>query len=110
MRYFCLFLLLLLSGCYYPNYGYPYSGGYQYQGYAPGYQPSYDNPNGAPPAYRAPPAYYGGPAAYPGSQPQSYGGAPQYQYGAPQYRALGPAGSQNCGTPDDPRPCSGSTQ
>ena len=102
MRYFCLFLLLLLSGCYYPYYGYPYAGGYQYQGYAAGYQPNYYNPNGPPATYRAPPAYYGAPATYPGSQPQSYGGTPQVQY-----RALAPDGSQNCGTPDEPRPCSG---
>ena len=102
MRHIFLFLLLLLSGCYYPYYGYSYSGGYPYPAYAPGYQPNYYSPNGPPPPYRGPPLSYGGTSPYPGNQQQSYSGAPQLRYGTP-----GPYDPQNCGTPDDPKPCSG---
>jgi hypothetical protein len=105
MRYILLFSLLLLSGCYYPYYGYPYGGGYSYPGYAPGYQPNYYGANGPPPAYRGPPQSYGGPPPYPGNPQQQYSGAPQLRYGTP-----GPNDPQNCGTPDAPYPCSGTNR
>ncbi len=99
MRYLWPLLLLLLSGCYYPygpDYGYagyPYSA-YPYSGSAPGYY----GPSTSPPSYgyQYPPAY---PA--PGPQPP-YAGNVQPGYGNPA--ANDP---NNCGTPDEPIPCSG---
>ncbi len=105
MRYIFLFPLLLLSGCYYPYYGYPYAGGYPYPAYAPAYQPNYYGANGPPPAYRGPPPSYGGPPPYPDNQQQQYSGAPQLRYRTP-----GPHDPQNCGTPDAPYPCSGANR
>jgi hypothetical protein len=96
MRYLILSLLLLLSGCYYGPYGYGYGygyGGYPYRGYPPAYQPNY---------------YTSAPQA----QQNYYTSAPQaqqpYYLNQPGYGNPGnPAANdpQNCGTPDQPRPC-----
>jgi hypothetical protein len=82
MRYLVLLSLLLLSGCYYGpyGYGYGYGYGYPYRPYPPGYYTS------------APPPYAGG--------QQQYYGEGQPGYGNPA--ANDP---NNCGTPDQPRPC-----
>ena len=73
--------LSLLAGCYYP---YGYGGYYGYSTpYAPGYSQSYA------PAYQ--PAYASNYA------PQAY--APAYQAAPSSY------GGENCGTPDNFRPC-----
>ena len=89
MRYLLLLLPLFLAGCYDPYYPY---GGYAYAGYAPGYQPGYYNPNSTPPTYGGQMRYYGGPPpVYPSQQPY-YGGPGAYS-------------PQNCGTPDQPKPC-----
>jgi hypothetical protein len=82
MRYLVLLSLLLLSGCYYGPYGYGYGYGYGYP-YRP-YPPSYYS--------SAPPPYVGG--------QQQYYGAGQPGYGNPA--ANDP---NNCGTPDQPKPC-----
>jgi len=90
MRYLLLVLpLSLLAGCYYPYgyggyYPYGYGGYYGYSTpYAPGYSQSYA------PAYQ--PAYASNYA------PQAY--APAYQAAPSSY------GGENCGTPDNFRPC-----
>lgn len=92
MRYLLLASLLLLSGCYYPYYGYGY--GYPYAGYG-----SYGGPYPATAPY---PGYAsGGQAAPPpGAAYAPDGGAPQFQQGFP-----GPLDPQNCGTPDEPKGC-----
>jgi hypothetical protein len=82
MRYLILLSLLLLSGCYYGPYGYGYGYGYGYP-YRP-YPPSYYT--------SAPPPYSGGQQPY-------YGG------GQPGYGDPAANNSNNCGTPDQPRPC-----
>jgi hypothetical protein len=80
MRRILLLTLLLLSGCYYPNGYYPYSyypyGYYGYRAYPYAAQPPYYN------TY----PYYGSGGAY------SYG-----QVATPD--------PNNCGTPDEPKPC-----
>jgi hypothetical protein len=88
MRYLILLTLLLLSGCYYGpyGYGYGYGYGYPYRPYPPNYYTS------APPSYSPPP--------YSGEQRQQYYGGGQPGYGNPA--ANDP---NNCGTPDQPRPC-----
>lgn len=97
MRYLWLLPLLLLAGCYYPygpyyGYGgYPYPG-QSYGGYAPGYY------GGTPP----PPSYYSTQQPYPAAQPPYYGTV-QPGYGGPA-AANNP---NNCGTPDEPKPCYG---
>ncbi len=105
MRYLVLAALLLLSGCYYPPYGgyyyggYPYAAPYPYAPYgyssAPAYHGSYAPPPGGPGS-----PYGGSYAPPPQGSASPYGGAPQLQYGIP-----GPYDPQNCGTPDEPRPC-----
>jgi hypothetical protein len=89
MRYLLLVLpLSLLAGCYYP-YGY---GGYSgYSPYAPGYSQSYA------PAYPQTYAPTHQPAYEPNYAPQSY--APAYEAAQSSY------GGENCGTPDNFRPC-----
>ncbi len=84
MRYLILLSLLLLSGCYYGPYGYGYGYGYGYP-YRP-YPPNY---------YTAAPAPY-----YGEQQQQQYYGGGQPGYGNPTAND-----SNNCGTPDQPRPC-----
>ena len=79
--------LSLLAGCYYPygyggSYGYGRSYGYSTP-YAPGYSQSYA------PTYQ--------PAYQPNGAPQTY--APAYQAARSSY------GGENCGTPDNFRPC-----
>jgi hypothetical protein len=85
MRYFVLLAVLsLLGGCYPYGYGY-YGYGYPYgtYGYAPGYQPYYQG--GRPPPFQGQTAGYAAPQNnYPG--PTAYSG-------------------ENCGTPDQPKPC-----
>ncbi len=95
MRYIFLSLLLLLSGCYYyPYYGYPYRVGYAYPR-------AYVAPYGPPPAYGGPPPYAGPQTGYAGPRQRPYyGGPPPTAYAAP---GLDP---HNCGTPDEPQPCS----
>jgi hypothetical protein len=90
MRYLLLVLpLSLLAGCYYPYgyggyYPYGYGGYYGYSTpYAPGYSQSYA------PAYQ--PAYQSNYA------PQTY--APANQAARSSYSG------ENCGTPDNFRPC-----
>jgi hypothetical protein len=82
MRYLILLTLLLLSGCYYGPYGYGYGYGYGYP-YRP-YPPSY---------------YSSAPPPYSGEQQQYYGG------GQPVYGNPAANDPNNCGTPDQPRPC-----
>jgi hypothetical protein len=79
--------LSLLAGCYYPygyggSYGYGRSYGYSTP-YTPGYSQSYA------PAYQ--------PAYQLNGAPQTY--APAYQAARSSY------GGENCGTPDNFRPC-----
>lgn len=85
MRYLILSLLLLLPGCYYGPYGYGYGygyGGYPYRLYPPAYQPNYytSAPQAQQPYYLNQPGY-GNPGNPAATDPQ------------------------NCGTPDQPRPC-----
>jgi hypothetical protein len=83
MRYLILLSLLLLSGCYYGpygSYGYGYGYGYPYGPYPRSYYTT------------APPPYAGG-------QQQYYGG------GQPSYGNPAANDPNNCGTPDEPRPC-----
>jgi len=79
-RILLLITPLLLSGCYYPYGYYPYGYyGYGYGGYPYG-------------LYVAQQPYYG---------PKPYaGGSTDHSYGQPV--ALDP---NNCGTPDEPKPC-----
>ncbi len=115
MRYLWLLSLLLLSGCYYPygpSYGY---GGYPYPGYpSHGYAPGAYGSGPPPPSYSNQQPYPGAQQpyqAYPGTQQpyQAYPGAEQPYYGNTQPGYAGPAASDpnNCGTPDEPRPCHG---
>jgi hypothetical protein len=100
MRFVLLLCLLLLSGCYYPYYGYPYYGAYPYgypysspyPAYTPGYQPYAYGPSAQPPFSGAP---------YPGIPQQYSSNAPSAQGGP-----FGPPDPQNCGTPYEPKPCS----
>ena len=95
MRHLWLLPLLLVAGCYYP-YGpyYPYygDGGYPNQYYPYGYAPTYYAPGAPPPSY--------------GSQPTSPD-AQQHYDGNAQPGSGTPAASDpnNCGTPDEPKPC-----
>lgn len=88
MRNFWLLLLFLLAGCYYP-YGPYYS--YPYPTYPYGYAPSYYGPG-------APTSSYGYQPPYPSAQQPSYGNL------QPGYSAPG-NDPNNCGTPDEPKPC-----
>jgi len=102
MRSLWLLPLLLLSGCYYP-----YGPGYGYGAYP---NPSYQY-GGYPPSYYGstpPPASYSNQQSYPGAQPPYYGSV-QPGYGSVQPGYAGPAANDpnNCGTPDEPRPCYG---
>jgi hypothetical protein len=96
MRYLWPLLLLLLSSCYYPYgpyygyVGYPYSP-YPHYGYGSGY---YQGPSTSPPPY-------GYQEPLPGPQ-EPYAGNVQPGYSNPA--ANDP---NNCGTPDEPQPCSG---
>jgi hypothetical protein len=97
MRYLWLLPLLFLSGCYYPYgpyYGYGYGAypypSYPYYGQAPGYYGS-----------GQPQPSYGYQQSYPAPQQPHYGEA-QPGYGNPA--ANNP---NNCGTPDEPKPCYG---
>ena len=87
-RLLLLLPLTLLAGCYpyYPYYG--YTGAYA-QGYP--YPPGYYPPGPPPGSYSSPPMYRGGPAPY-------AGGPGPYARG----QATSP---ENCGTPDQPKPC-----
>jgi hypothetical protein len=95
MRCLWLLPLLLLSGCYYPYgpaYGY---GGYPYPSYPSyGYAPSYYGSSPPPPSYSNQPSY-------PGAQ------QPYYGYAQPGYGGPAANDPNNCGTPDEPRPCYG---
>ena len=93
LRPFWLLPLLLLAGCYYPYGPYPYYPYYGYSAYPP---PAY--PYGYAPSYGAPPPAYGNPPGSPGAQQPYYGSA------QPSYN---PAANDpnNCGTPDEPKPC-----
>jgi hypothetical protein len=86
--------LLALSGCYYPYGPYHGYGGYPYPAYPYGYVPPYYAPGPPPPSY-------GTPQLSPDAQQRYYRNA-QPGYG-------GPAASDpnNCGTPDEPKPCYG---
>jgi hypothetical protein len=94
MRYLWLLPVLLLTGCYYP-YGYPYGHGYSYgYPYSSGYSgygyPAYTQGYG-----QLPPGYYS-----PGQPPPShYEPSPGPVAGGPAYSG------ENCGTPDQPKPC-----
>jgi hypothetical protein len=91
---------LLLSGCYYPyGYGYYYPYGYYY---TDGYYPPYGYYGYRYGAYSYPPPHYGNEPYYGGSTaPQPYyGGSAANSSGQPS--ALDP---NNCGTPDEPKPC-----
>jgi hypothetical protein len=80
MRYILLMTLLLLSGCYYPYGYYPY-----------GYYPY----------------GYWGYGVYPYTPPQPYYGTAPY-YGSSATQSWGqsiPPDPNNCGTPDQPKPC-----
>ena len=118
-RLFLLLPLCLLGGCYYGAYDYygywrPYPPTYR-PAYAPNYQsygqPGYADPDQNQTGYQG----YGQPSYLspsPGQQQyQSYGQpsyAPPSQYysGAqPGYGGSSVPSSQNCGTPDEPRPC-----
>jgi hypothetical protein len=95
MRYLWVLPLLLLSGCYYPYAPYYGYGAYPY--------PSY-------PYYEYAPGYYGSsppPASH--SNQQSYPGAQQPYYSSAQPGYSGPYANDpnNCGTPDEPKPCYG---
>jgi hypothetical protein len=76
-----LLTLALLASCY------PYSASHA-QAYPPGNAPPGRPP---PPGYGSPPMSGGGPPPYAGS-PAPYGGGQA-------------SSSENCGTPDDPKPC-----
>ena len=81
-RVLLLTSLSLLAGCY------PY---YPYYGAPAAFAQGYPSPPGAYP---------------PGPPPGSYGGPPPGYRGGPPPGARGPAYSgENCGTPDDPKPC-----
>jgi hypothetical protein len=84
-RVAALLVLLLLAGCYYP-YGYPYGA---YYGYPAVYPQGYAYPQ----AYSYPQGYY---VARP---------APQPRYVAPGYSAGAATDPNNCGTPDQYKPC-----
>ena len=94
MRYVWLWLLLLLSGCYHPYGPYYGHGGSPYPYYPYGYAPAYYAPGAPPPPY--------------GYQ-QPSPGAQQRYYGNPYPGSSSPAASDpnNCGTPDEPKPCYG---
>lgn len=84
-RLLLLLPLSLLAGCY--AYG-------PYYGYPAGYAQGYPYPPGPPP-----PSPYGGPPGYRGGPP------PPYAPGPGPY-ASGRAGTgENCGTPDQFKPC-----
>ncbi len=130
MRHLWLLPLFLLAGCYYPYGPYYGYGGYPYNsqpygGYAPGYygssapatsysgqepypaaqQPYYGN---AQPYNAYPPGYYGSGApapSYSGQQPYPGAQQPYYANGQPAYGGPTANDPNNCGTPDEPRPC-----
>jgi hypothetical protein len=65
-----------------------------------------------PPYYYPPPVYYLPPAYYPSGSPYGYppygpGGTTfsQQPYSRPGYSGLRPPDPNNCGTPDEPKPC-----
>jgi hypothetical protein len=60
-----------------------------------------------PPVYSPPPAYYY-PSGSPYGYPPGYSGGTtfnQQPYGQPGYSGLRPPDPNNCGTPDEPKPC-----
>jgi hypothetical protein len=102
MRYIWLLSLLLLSGCYYP---YPYYGYGSYPYSSPAY------PYSSPAYPYSSPAYpYGHSPAYIGAPPYPYAeqGTPiqpqQPEFGTGYGGPLTP-NPYNCGTPDQPQPC-----
>jgi hypothetical protein len=73
--------------------------------YAP--PPYYYPPYYPPPVYSPPPAYYY-PSGSPYGYPPGYSGGTtfnQQPYGQPGYSGLRPPDPNNCGTPDEPKPC-----